>query len=217
MLYYKRDINEIWKEFDMQKLKKILSVIALLILIPILFISGVILVNSYIHPDEVPSFFGWKPFIVLSGSMETQISSGDIVIVKEVDKNTLKKGDIIAFKSNDIVITHRIDEIVIEDNKVKYITKGDNNNTRDEGIVLPEQIEGIFKCNIPKLGNFAIFIQTPIGILVCLSIPIILLIIIGWNDSRKNTEEINQKLNKQKEMEKEIEMLKQQNEELKKK
>lgn len=67
------------------------------------------------------------------------------------------------------------------------------------------------------MGSFAIFIQTPIGILVCLSIPIILLIIIGWNDSRKNTEEINQKLNKQKEMEKEIEILKQQNEELKKK
>lgn len=201
----------------MQKLKKILSVIALLILIPILFISGVILINSYTHPDEVPSFFGWKPFIVLSGSMETQISVGDIVIVKEVDTNTLKKGDIIAFKSNDIVITHRIDEVTIEDGKVKYITKGDNNNTRDEGTVLPEQVEGIFKYNIPRLGNLAIFIQTPIGMIVCLSIPIILLIIIGGIDSRKNTEELNQKLNKQKEMEKEIERLKQQNEELKKK
>lgn len=169
----------------MQKIKKILTILILLILIPILFVSGVILMNSYIHPDKVPSFFGWKPFIVLSGSMETQISVGDIVIVKEVDTSTLKKGD--------------------------------NNNTRDEGIVLPEQVEGIFICNVHRLGNLAIFIQTPIGMVVCLSIPIILIIIIGVIDSRKNTEVINQKLNKQKEMEEEIERLKQQNEELKKK
>lgn len=201
----------------MQKIKKILTILILLILIPILFVSGVILMNSYIHPDKVPSFFGWKPFIVLSGSMETQISVGDIVIVKEVDTSTLKKGDIIAFRNKDIVITHRIDDIITEDGKVKYITKGDNNNTRDEGIVLPEQVEGIFICNVHRFGNLAIFIQTPIGMVVCLSIPIILIIIIGVIDSRKNTEVINQKLNKQKEMEEEIERLKQQNEELKKK
>lgn len=201
----------------MQKIKKILTILILLILIPILFVSGVILMNSYIHPDKVPAFFGWKPFIVLSGSMETQISVGDIVIVKEVDTRTLKKGDIIAFRNKDIVITHRIDDIITEDGKVKYITKGDNNNTRDEGTVLPEQVEGIFICNVHRLGNLAIFIQTPIGMVVCLSIPIILIIIIGVIDSRKNTEVINQKLNKQKEMEEEIERLKQQNEELKKK
>lgn len=201
----------------MQKIKKVLTMLILLILIPILFVSGVILINSYIYPDKVPSFFGWKPFIVLSGSMETQISVGDIVIVKEVDTSTLKKGDIIAFRSNDIVITHRIDEIITEDGNVKYITKGDNNNVRDEGTVLPEQVEGIFICNVHRIGNLAIFIQTPIGMIVCLSIPIILIIIIGIIDSRKNTENINQKLNKQKEMEEEIKRLKLQNEQLKKK
>lgn len=201
----------------MQKIKKILTILILLILIPILFVSGVILINSYVHPDEVPSFFGWKPFIVLSGSMETQISVGDLVIVKEVDTGTLKKGDIIAFRENDIVITHRIDDIITEDDKVKYITKGDNNNTRDEGTVLPEQVEGIFICNISGLGNLAIFIQTPIGMIVSLSIPVILLVIIGIMDSKKTNKIINEKLNKQKEMEEEIQKLKKQNEELKKK
>lgn len=201
----------------MQKIKKILTILILLILIPILFVSGVILINSYVHPDEVPSFFGWKPFIVLSGSMETQISVGDLVIVKEVDTSTLKKGDIIAFRENDIVITHRIDDIITEDDKVKYITKGDNNNTRDEGTVLPEQVEGIFICNISGLGNLAIFIQTPIGMIVSLSIPVILLVIIGIMDSKKTNKIINEKLNKQKEMEEEIQRLKKQNEELKKK
>ena len=92
----------------MQKFKKIISIVILLVLIPILFMSMVILINSYTHPNKIPSFCGWKPFIVLSGSMETQISVGDVVVVKEVDTNTLKKGDIIAFNENNIVITHRI-------------------------------------------------------------------------------------------------------------
>ena len=147
---------------------------------------------------------------MLSGSMETKILAGDVVVVKEVDTQTLKKGDIIAFKENDIVITHRIDEIVQEDGETKYITKGDNNNTRDNGYVLPSQVEGLYEFRIARLGNLAMFIQTPIGMIVCLSIPLLLLVIIQVKDSKDDTD-------KKKEMEEQIEKLKKQNEELMKK
>lgn len=176
------------REGKMQKIKKAISIIVILILLPILLISISILVDSYTHPDEVPSFFGWKPFIVLSGSMETQISAGDIVVVKEIDTNELKKGDIIAFKDGNIVITHRIDEVTEIDGKTQYITKGDNNSTQDIGYVLPEQVEGVFKFKIARLGNIAMFIQTPLGMLVCLSIPIIIIILLQTADSKKEKE-----------------------------
>lgn len=205
------------REGKMQKIKKAISIIVILILIPILLISIVILVDSHTHPNEVPSFFGWKPFIVLSGSMETQISAGDIVVVKEIDKNELKKGDIIAFKDGNIVITHRIDEVTEIDGKTQYITKGDNNNTQDIGYVSPEQIEGVFKFKVSRLGNLAMFIQTPLGMIVCLSIPIIIIILLQTADSKKEKEELISKLNKQSKMEEEIEKLKKQNEELMKK
>lgn len=201
----------------MQKIKNIIGIIVLIIMIPILFISVAILIDSYRFPNEVPSFFGWKPFIVMSGSMETQISVGDIVVVKKTDVNELKKGDIIAFRNNNIVITHRIDDIIQDENSTKYITKGDNNNTQDKDYVLPEQVEGLFKFKIARLGNLAMFIQTPVGIIVCLSIPIILLLIIQFIDSKKDKKIINQKIDKQREMEKEIEELKRKNEELMKK
>lgn len=201
----------------MQKIKKILSILILIILIPILIVSCVILINSYMYPDKVPSFFGWKPFIVLSGSMESEISVGDIVVVKEVDTNTLKKGDIIAFKQGEVVITHRIDEIKDEDGTIKYITKGDNNNTQDKGYVLPEQIEGVFQYKVSRLGNLAMFIQTPTGMVVALSIPILLLILIQFSESRKDKKIASQNIDKQKQMEEEIKKLKKQNEELMKK
>lgn len=205
------------REGKMQKIKKAISIIVILILLPILLMSIVILVDSYTHPNEVPSFLGWKPFIVLSGSMETQISAGDIVVVKVIDTNELKKGDIIAFKDGNIVITHRIDEVTEIDGKKQYITKGDNNNTQDIGYVSPEQIEGVFKFKVSRLGNLAMFIQTPLGMIVCLSIPIIIIILLQTADSKKEKEELIAKLNKQSKMKEEIEKLKKQNEELMKK
>lgn len=211
------ELDFVEREGKMQKIKKAISIIVILILLPILLISIAILVDSYTHPDEVPSFFGWKPFIVLSGSMETQISAGDIVVVKEIDTNELKKGDIIAFKDGNIVITHRIDEVTEIDGKTQYITKGDNNSTQDIGYVLPEQVEGVFKFKIARLGNIAMFIQTPLGMIVCLSIPIIIIILLQTADSKKEKEELVAKLNKQSKMEEEIEKLKKKNEELMKK
>ena len=201
----------------MGKLKKVVSIIILIILIPILFVNGVILVNSFIHPDEIPSFFGWKPFIVLSGSMETEIDAGDVAVVRETDTASLKKGDIIAFKSGEIVITHRIYDIIQEEGETRYITKGDNNNAEDNGYVLPEQIEGVYQFKISRLGNIAMFIQTPIGMIVCLSIPFIILVLLQVVDSKRNQKYIEEKGNKQKIMEEEIERLKKENEELMKK
>ena len=90
----------------------IFCIILLIIMLPILIVNGVILINSYMYPDKIPSFFGYKPFIVLSGSMEPTINTGDLAISKEIDTSTLKVGDIISFKIKDnIVVTHRIVEI----------------------------------------------------------------------------------------------------------
>ena len=196
----------------MKIVKKILTSIIMIILCSILFVSGVILINSYIKPNEVPSFFGWKPFIVLSGTMETQIMTGDVAVVKKIDANELKENDIIAFKDDDnIVITHRIIEIIKDENgNTKYKTKGDNNNDEDDGFVRPEQIEGIYKFRIGKLGNLALFIQTPVGMVVCISIPLLLLLLLQWKESLKEGKIKN-------DTQKEIEELRKQNEELRKK
>ena len=157
-------------------MKKAVSIIAIIILLPVLLVNGVILINSIIHPDEIPSFFGWKPFIVLSGSMETEIFPGDLAVVKDVGTDGLKVGDVIAFKSGDIVITHRIVDIITENGNIKYKTKGDNNNSDDIGYVIPEKVEGVYQFKVTGLGNLAMFMQTPTGMVACLSIPLLLLI-----------------------------------------
>ena len=198
-------------------IKKVISIIILIILFPILFVNGVILVDSIIHPDEIPGFFEWKPFIVLSSSMESEIFSGDLAIVKEVDTKEIKKNDIIAFQENGVVITHRVVDIVEENGEVKYITKGDNNETVDSGFVKPEQVEGVFVRRIERLGNLAMFMQTPIGMVVSLSIPIILLLIVQKIENDRNRKAEKEFSEKEKDLQEEIERLKKQNEELSKK
>ena len=199
----------------MKRIKKIISIICIIVLLPILFVNVVILINSWSNPDKIPSFFGWKPFIVLSGSMETDIYSGDIVVVKSVNPDTLKVGDIIAFKSGDIVVTHRIKEIENDSGTVKYVTKGDNNNTEDRERVLQTDVEGIYKFKINNMGNLAIFIQTPTGILICLSIPLLLLILLQTYENSKNRKMVQEEANRKRKLEQEIETLKKENEELK--
>ena len=193
---------------------KILNIIILIILFIILFINSVILISSFLKPDEVPGFFGWKPFITLSGSMESEIYAGDLAIVKEVEPKELSVGDVIAFRQEDIVITHRIEDIVVENGEKKFITKGDNNNTTDIEPVYEDMIEGKYIFKISKLGNIAMFIQTPTGMLIALAIPFLALILIQINKNKRDNNELKAKVNNEIRMQKEIERLKEENREL---
>ena len=196
----------------MEKFIKVVTIIVLIFLIPIIFVNGIIIIDSVIHPDEVPSFFGWKPFIVLSGSMETEIMTGDLVITKEINTSKLKVGDIIAFKKDGYVTTHRIISINEVEGQKQYVTKGDNNNTEDEGFVTDDMIEGLYKKKISGLGNLAMFVQTPSGMVIALSIPLILLILMQVSNGKADREDL---MKKQDDMQKELEKLKRENEKLK--
>lgn len=195
-------------------MKKFLTTIVWIILLTVLFVNSVILISSFINKDEVPSFFGWKPFITLSGSMQSEIYAGDLAIVKEVDTSELKVGDVIAFRQDDIIITHRITNIVDENGEERFITKGDNNNFEDIYPVYADMIEGKFIFKISKLGNVAIFIQTPLGTAVSLSIPLALFILIQISGNKEKNKKIKEKELEQEKMKKELERLKEENKRL---
>ena len=90
----------------MKKIGKILKVLLICFLLLVLLINILIIIQSKTNPDKVPGVFGYKPFIVLSGSMESQIHVGDLVLVKEVDVNTLKVNDIIVYKFQQNQVIH---------------------------------------------------------------------------------------------------------------
>lgn len=167
------------------------GIILCVLLLPLLIINTTLIVKSIVYPDEVPSFLGYKPFIVLSGSMEPEFYSGDLVLVKEVVTSDLKVGDVISYREGQSVTTHRILEITEEQGTRKFITKGDHNNVSDRSPVTEDQVEGRYLFHVSKLGNFAIFMQTPIGMIIFIACPLVLFILYdilrrSYFDRKKN-------------------------------
>lgn len=104
----------------------------------------------------VAGFFKYKPTAIMSNSMHPIYDRGDVVIVEKVNTknvNNLKKYDIIEYKLDNTIVAHRIIYVEKHNDGTKlYITKGDNNNVADKEKVTSNQINGIVKFKIPKVG-----------------------------------------------------------------
>jgi len=164
--------NKQQKRKSSKRVSSIIGIVICVILVPILLMNLTIIVKSYINPDAVPDFFGIKPFVVLSGSMEPEILVGDLVIVQNVDPANLKANDVISFRDGESVVTHRIMELTETEGAPAFITRGDANNSDDTKPVTYEQVEGIYLFKINGVGNLAMFMQTPMGLLVFVGIPL---------------------------------------------
>ncbi len=168
-----------------QKISNWLIILICIILVPILLINIWIMFQANSNKDKIPSVFGYKPFIVLSGSMETKIHKGDLIITKIVDPKTLKENDIIAFRdAENTVTTHRIIDIVDNEGTTYFITKGDNNNTQDQNLVEYSDIEGIYVTRIPGIGSMMNSLSEPTTVIIVL-LGVTLIFIIAFSISNR--------------------------------
>jgi len=145
----------------MEIIKIIFKYIMLTIVFIVLILNVDVIVKKIINPNSIPSIFGYKTFIVLSDSMEPNIMSGDLIFTKDVAFSSLKENDIIAFRNKDEkIVTHRI-KAIDEKNPNCFITKGDANNIKDEGVVCANKIEGKYVRRIAYLGSIFLVFQNP--------------------------------------------------------
>ena len=106
------------------KIMTIIGVILCVILIPILAVNITLIIKSQTNKDEVPKIGGYCPLIVLTGSMEPEISDGDLIIVKQIDGKDVQVKDVIAFfdpeSTSNSILTHRVIEVIDEDGKLSF-------------------------------------------------------------------------------------------------
>lgn len=188
----------------LQKIVGAVGIALCVVFVPLLLINVTLIVKSYTSPDKVPDFFGYKPFIVLSGSMEPSIMTGDMVFVKETDPDSLEVGDVIAYKSGSAVVTHRIVEVKSENGETRYVTQGDANNAADQGLVKPADVEGIYQRRVAGAGNLAMFMQTTTGMILFVVCPLVLFVL--WDVIRRQLES-RKEMSRTKELEMELERL----------
>jgi len=138
----------------------------------------------------IPFIFGYKPLVVLTGSMEPSFQVGSIIYYKHVNQNELKEGDIITFSMGNYVVSHRINKI---ENGL-YETKGDANNAVDARRITYSDILGKdLNINIPYLGFYVKFIKDNMYILVIFAIILILDFILSNINKKEIKEEIKKK------------------------
>ena len=103
----------------------------------------------------VSGVFRYSLTAIASDSMYPSLRKGDAIILEKVDnknKDSLKKGDIVAFEEGGNIVTHRILTIEMENGIEKIVTKGDNNDTKDVTKKRKDDIIGIVRFRIPLLG-----------------------------------------------------------------
>lgn len=151
--------------FDGFKRFLLLTVISLFLGFNIYFWNAYQLVGN-----AMPMPLGYSVAVVLSGSMEPELSVNDLVFIHQEDNYEV--GDVVIYQSGDELIIHRIININEEAGIVE--TKGDANNASDNPIFY-DDIKGKMIGCIPWIGHIVQFLHMPIGILIVLLLAFVLL------------------------------------------
>lgn len=119
----------------------------------------------------------FSAYVIVSPSMVPTIMINDAIIVKRVDHDQYRVGDIITFNSSDsnyegLAITHRIvNKEKRNEYSSTYTTKGDNNSVVDPATVQTDAIYGKVLFKIPKIGYVQNFLSKPSNFFLCLLVP----------------------------------------------
>ena len=156
------------------------------IVILVLFVSS-IFIQKFLQKKNNIDFFGIKPFIVITGSMEPNYNIGDLVFAKEIKKDKININDVITYSLSNgkDTVTHRVVDIIDQDGEIMYKTKGDNNNSADFELVKFNQIQGTIIFKISKIGLIISKFVTGAGIIITLMV-----LAIAYFQSSKEDEKI---------------------------
>ena len=168
-------------------LKRIVNVFVDILVVLILMVSIIVVMLSLTSKSSgVPNIFGIAPLSVQTESMEDTINPGDLILcsLTEID-DEFQKDDIVTFpielNGEQVLNTHRIVEVVEDNNIIYYRTQGDNEETNpepDKDLQTASTIVAKYTgTKIPGLGNVLSFIRTQLGFFLCILLPMIIFFI----------------------------------------
>jgi signal peptidase len=133
---------------------------------------GMVLAAVALYP------LGYRPFTVLSGSMEPTVSTGDVVVDSSIRPLEAHVGDIVTFpdpQNNSRLVTHRLRRVRARDGTVEMVTKGDANNTTERWSVPADGSIGRVEYRVPKLGYALAWVGGRGGKVLLIALPALLL------------------------------------------
>ena len=118
------------------------------------FVAGCLVITL------VPILFGWRPFVIESGSMEPRINVGDVILASPESDQQALLGRVVVFTDPErpgAVKSHRI--VAINANGT-MTSKGDANPTVDSALVTMSDVRGLGRLLVGFVGLPLIWSQT---------------------------------------------------------
>ncbi len=135
--------------------------------------------------NSFPMPFGIGASVVLSGSMEPELSVDDVIIVRRAEDYLV--GDVVVYQRMGTPVCHRI----VSADGQSVVTRGDANNTPDEPIS-PSDICGKVVGKVPKAAAIVDFFRSPLGVILILGAAIALMELSFRRDKQKGDSELEQ-------------------------
>lgn len=166
---------------SVKRLMSIVNGVVSALLVLLILGIGLMALTAKASPDGIPSFRGYRVLSVISGSMEPTIYTGDVIIIRSVDRaEEIVEGDILTYRTKeqaDMLVTHRVVGVLKLNGTPKaFLTKGDNNESEDISPVGFEQVVGRYQFRLPYFGYIASFIRKPMGVILAVIVPGLVLI-----------------------------------------
>jgi len=112
-------------------------------------------------PLTIPRYMGYEIYNVVSGSMEPEIPVGSVIYVAVTDPEDIQESDVIAFRSNGSVVTHRVVQNRLVEGE--FVTKGDANAAEDMNTVPYINLIGRVEYHFPVIGQLMVLYTSNIG------------------------------------------------------
>ena len=166
------------------KSKALTTIIDIASVLIILCAVVVMLSVVFTRSGEVPRIGGYSLMCVVSGSMEPEIPTNSLVLVKETPADEVEKGDIISFYSSDPALdgainTHRVVDIKTVDGELEFVTRGDANGFIDQYTAKAKFLVGKVALVSPSLGILVKLSSNPLIFIPLIIVPLLIMLLLG--------------------------------------
>lgn len=166
--------------------RRLFAGLILLLLLPVLLINLSLIVQSALWPDRLPTVFKHKALILLP---DASTGSRSVGLIRTIEPDRLQVQDPIAYRQGQTFFIETVSRISSERGLTTLETVAGPEPDAPRTMVPPSQVEGVLVWRIPRLGNVALFMQTPVGLLLFLVLPILLYFLTDTWMSRRPSEQ----------------------------
>lgn len=171
---------------------KIINAISFaIIIVAILLLISVVMTKS----GDVPDIGGYSFLRVITGSMEPEIKTGSVVVVKDIEPSQVQVGDVISFYFyddgvNGAINTHRVTNVEQDGQQYLYTTKGDANVIEDSYKTKDSDLVGKVVFHSYIIGVVIRLAANPLVFFPLIIVPLIIMLILNVISTIKSTKEI---------------------------